>query len=215
MKVIDCQQNSPEWHAARCGRCTGSRIADVTARTKTGVSAMRANYAAELVAERLSGTQSVDGFMSAPMKWGRDNEALACATYAFLHDVEPVPVGFVLHPSIEMAGASPDRLIGDKGLMQVKAPNTSTHIETLLGASIDGKYIKQMQWELACTEREWSDFCSFDPRLPPEMRLHVIRINRDDRMIAELEREVAIFLAEVEETVAKLQARYQIKAEAA
>jgi hypothetical protein len=180
----------------------------MTARIKTGWGAMRANYAAELVAERLTGVVATDGYVSPAMKRGGEVEAEARDLYAMMHDVNPVRVGFVVHPAISFAGASPDSLIGDDGLLEVKAPNTSTHIATLLGAEIDGKYIKQMQWQMGVTERKWCDFASFDNRLPPELQLHVRRVPRDDAMIAELEREVAIFLMEVEATVEKLRSLY-------
>jgi hypothetical protein len=215
MRTIDCEQNTPEWHAARAGRCTGSRIADVTAKTKTGVSAMRATYLGELVAERLAGFQGSDGFKSAAMKWGTDNEELACATYGFMYDCEPKKVGFVLHPVWDDAGASPDRLINNDGLIQVKCPNSMTHITSLRGGGIDGKYLKQMQWEMRCAERVYCDFVSFDPRFPPEMQLHVERVHRDDRLIAELEKEVRLFLDEVSQTVEELSKKYLTNKEAA
>lgn len=208
MRTIDCEQNTPEWHQARAGRCTGSRIADVTAKTKTGVSAVRATYLGELVAERLAGFQSGDGYKSPAMKWGSDNEELACATYGFMYDCEPKKIGFVLHPKWDDAGASPDRLINNDGLIQVKCPNSITHITSLRGGAIDGKYLKQMQWEMLCAERSYCDFVSFDPRFPPEMQLYVQRVHRDDRLIAELEQEVRVFLDEVESTVAELRKLY-------
>ena len=209
MRVVDCEQNTPLWHATRAGKCTGSRIADVTAKGKNGApSAMRATYLGELVAERLSGSQPMDGFMSAAMKWGRDQEEVACASYAIMYDAEPTKVGFVLHPTLDDAGASPDRIVGERGCMQVKCPNTICQIDWLLGGSIEGKYIKQMQWEMLCAEREWCDFVGFDPRLPPELQLYVKRIPRDDKMIADLEREVKIFLNDVSETVEKLRKLY-------
>lgn len=210
MRIIVCEQNTPEWHAARSGKCTGSRIADVTAKGKGGApSAMRATYLGELVAERLSGFQTMDGYKSPAMKWGTDNEPKACSMYAFMFDAEPTPVGFVLHPTFDMAGASPDRLVGDKGLIQIKCPNSSTHADTLLGASIDGKYLKQMMWEMLCAEREWCDYISFDPRFPPEMQIHRQRVPRDDLMIKELEREVQQFLIDVDRKVDELRKRYQ------
>jgi len=210
MRVIDCTQGTPEWLAARMGKVGASRMADLTAKTKTGWSASRANYAAELVAERLTGTPA-EKFTNAAMAWGTDHEAEARELYEFLHGASVAQVGLVLHPSIEMSCASPDGLIGNDGLLEIKCPSTATHLETLLGSEIDGKYLKQMQWQMACTERAWCAFASFDPRLPPEMQLHVRRIKRDDRFIAELEKDVSIFLSEVSETVEKLRALYQVK----
>ena len=214
MKIIECEQGTPEWHAARCGRVTASRVGDMLARIKTGWGAMRANYLAELVAETLTGTVATDGYVSAAMKRGSETEAEARDLYAFRYNVEPVRVGFIVHPTIERAGCSPDRLVGDDGMIEIKCPNTSTHIDTLLGASIDGKYLKQMQWQMACAERDWCDFISFDSRLPAEMQMDVRRVPRNNDMIRELQHEVALFLDEVSETVSRLRERYQI-AEAA
>jgi putative phage-type endonuclease len=215
MRVIPCEQNTPEWHAARCGRVTGSRIADVMIKLASGKpSAMRATYMGELLAERLSGTQTMDSYQSPAMRWGHENEAKACDAYAFLFNVEPVAVGFVLHPTLDMAGASPDRLVGDKGLIQIKCPNSSTHAETLLGAPIDKKYLQQMQWEMCCAEREFCDFVSFDPRFPLGMQLVRKRIMRDDATIKEMEREVTLFLGELSDKDGQLRKLY-LKQEAA
>lgn len=211
MKVIDCEQNTPEWHAARCGRVTASRIADIVRKTKSGVSASRATYKGELVAERLSGFVSGSDFKSKAMEWGHEQEDKARDFYAFLRDVEPVKVGFVLHPTIEFAGASPDRLIGEDGLLEIKCPNSATHIATLLGAPIDPDYAKQMQWQMACTGRRWCDFVSFDPRLPPDMQIHIQRVPRDPIQIAEFEQAARVFLAEVEEDLAALIAKFRSK----
>ena len=212
MKVVDCIQGSPEWHAARCGRATASRVPDIVRKIKSGApSKMRVTYAGELIAERLSGVQPQDGFVSPAMQFGKDMEDQAAATYGFMHDIEPIKVGFVIHPTIDMAGASPDRLIGDHGLIQVKVPNTATHIESLLGGEIEPDYVKQMQWELACTKRQWIDFVSFDPRLPPHMQLHTKRVARDDKYIAELEEQVRIFLNELDQKLAALNARYGLE----
>lgn len=207
MKVVDCEQGSPEWHAARCGRVTASRVADIVRKTKSGVSASRNTYLGELVAERLSGAQS-EGFKSKAMDHGNETEALACQFYGFMHDCDPVKIGFVIHPAIGMAGASPDRMIGE-GLLEIKCPNSATHIATLCGAPIDADYIKQMQWQMACTGRAWTDFASFDPRMPGDMQLHVRRVQRDDVMISALEKEVVTFLAEVDATISSLLATYR------
>ncbi len=213
MKIIDCEQNTTEWHAARCGRVTASRVADIVRKTKTGVSASRATYKGELVAERLSGQVS-SGFTSKAMDWGHEQEDKARDYYAFMRDVEPVKVGFVVHPTIEMAGASPDRLIGEDGQLEIKCPNSSTHIATLLGAPIEPDYLKQIQWQMACTGRKWTDFVSFDPRMPPDMQIHIQRVPRDPIQIAEFEHAVRLFLAEVESDMAALVAKFR-KQEAA
>lgn len=211
MKIIDCIQGEPEWHAARAGRVTASRVADIVRKTKTGVSASRNTYLGELVAERLSGKVAEAGFKSAAMQWGNDNEANAVALYELIHDCDCEAIGFALHPKIEMAGCSPDRLVNDAGLVEVKCPNTATHIATLLGAPIDPDYIKQIQWQLSVCERAWCDFVSFDPRLPAEMQIYVQRVPRDDRLIRELESAVEEFLFEVDNMVKTLNAKYRAK----
>jgi len=196
-------QQSEEWFAARLGKVTASRVADVIARTKTGPSASRANYMAELVAERLTGTRG-ESFTNAAMQWGADQEPEARLAYEFRTDAVVDLIGFVEHPSILMSGASPDGLIGSDGLVEIKCPNTATHIETLLTGVIPGKYETQMLWQMACTGRAWCDFTSFDPRLPEEMRLFVKRFDRDDKRIAEMEEQVREFLFELDGTVTRL-----------
>lgn len=198
-------QRTDEWRAARLGKVTASRISDVVAKTRTGYGASRANYMAELVAERLTGAPT-DSFQSAAMRWGIEHEDEARAAYEFSHDVEIRLEGFVPHPKIAASGASPDGWAGP-GLVEFKCPNTATHIETLLGASIDKAYLDQMQWQMACTGAPWCDWGSYDPRMPVEMRLFVQRIMRDDRRIQELETEVVKFLAELDAKVAALNER--------
>ena len=208
------EQRSESWFAARAGKVTASRISDVLARTKSGWGAGRKNYAAQLVAERLTGTVE-PSYCNAAMQWGTDTEPHAREAYCqhMLCAVEEI--AFVDHPTIAMAGASPDGLIGDDGLVEIKCPGTATHIETLLGGSIPDKYRLQMLFQMACTGRQYCDFVSFDPRLPETMQLFVQRLPRDDAEIAEVEREVAAFLAEIDETVAQLRARYEQELEAA
>jgi putative phage-type endonuclease len=205
------EQGTAGWLAERCGKVTASRIADMMAKTKAGAwGSTRANYKAQLVAERLTGTVA-DSFTNAAMQWGTATEPEARRAYAFYADAEVVETGFVAHPTIAMSGASPDGLVGSDGLLELKCPNTATHIDTLLGQSIPDKYQKQMLWQMACTGRKWCDFASYDPRLPEEMRLFVKRLERDDAAIAEIEREVTAFLAEVEKTVADLSTLYSMK----
>jgi putative phage-type endonuclease len=201
------EQRSEEWFKARLGKVTASRVADVMARTKSGYSTSRANYMAELICERLTGAPA-ERFTSAAMQWGTDNEPHAKASYAFMQDAAIEDVGFVIHPSIPDLGASPDGLVGTSGLIEVKCPNTATHIETLLGDGIDGKYITQMQVQMACTGREWCDFVSFDPRLPVDMQLFVKRVERDNARIAEIEDEVSAFLGEIAKKMDALHARF-------
>jgi putative phage-type endonuclease len=209
--MSDIVQGSPEWFAARLGRVTASRVADVVAKTKTGWCASRANYMAQLIAERLTGAVA-ESFTNAAMQWGTQTEPDARAAYEFRTDRDVTEVGFVNHPTIEMAGASPDGLIDDEGQLEIKCPNTSTHIDSLLNSGIvPGKYVSQMQWQMACTGRKWCDFVSYDPRMPENMKLLIVRVPRDDRHIAELERDIRDFLGEVDRKVADLTALYDRK----
>jgi len=199
------EQYSDEWWQARLGKATASRISDIVAKTKTGWGASRANYEAELIAERLTG-QTADSFTSAAMQRGSDTEGQARAAYVFMTDTEIEEVGFINHPSIEMSGASPDGLAGHEGMVEIKCPNTATHLKSLLGGSIKKGYRDQMQWQMACAGRAWCDFVSFDPRLPAKHQLHVTRVERDAELIAELEDQVRIFLGEIDIKIAKLEA---------
>lgn len=205
------EQGSPEWHAQRIGKATASRVSDIIAKTKSGPSASRKNYLAELVAERLTG-QPATSFTNAAMQWGTDTEPQARDAYAFLSDVEVTPATFIDHPTIDMSGASPDGFVADAGLIEIKCPNTATHIETLLSEDVPAKYITQMQWQMACTKRAWCDFVSFDPRLPIDMQIFVTRVERDSDQISNLEQEVSAFLAEVSQTVERLTQRFRAAA---
>lgn len=200
-------QGSPEWHQLRVGKATASKIADIMAK---GQGKMRAAYARQLVAERLTGLQTA-GFKSSSMGRGNEIEPAAREAYEYHTGRFVEQVAFVDHPTIAMSGASPDGLVGLEGGVEIKCPDSTTHIDTLQGAPIDGGYLKQMHWNMACTGRQWWDYVSFDPRMPPAMRLFIQRVPRDGLMIVGLEREVSAFLAEIDETVADLSARYGAK----
>lgn len=200
-------QQTPEWFAARCGKVTASRIADMMAKTKSGWGASRANYAAQLVAERLTGSPA-EMFSNAAMKWGTETEPQARAAYEFYSGNSVSEVGFIVHPAISASGASPDGLVADAGLVEIKCPQTATHIETLLGGDVPAKYNYQMQWQMACTGRDWCDWVSYDPRMPESMRLFIKRVPKDAALIASLETEVMAFLAEVDATTKTLATKY-------
>jgi putative phage-type endonuclease len=196
-------QGSSEWFYQRLGKVTASRVADVIAKTKTGYSTSRDNYMAQLVVERLTFTKT-ESYTNAAMQWGTDTEPFARAAYEATQGVMVEEVGFVRHPTIEWAGASPDGLVGDDGCIEIKCPNTLTMIETLLSQKVPGKYFTQMQFQLACTGRKWCDYVVFDPRMPAKAQLFVKRVDRDDTYIAEIEAEIVKFLAEVDSQVQQL-----------
>jgi len=197
------EQQTPEWFADRLGKVTASRLADVLAKTKTGYSASRANYMTQLVLERITKTRA-ESYSNAAMAWGVEQEPFARAAYETHTGQMVEEVGFIQHPDIEDAGASPDGLVGDDGCLEIKCPNTATHIDTVLGEEPAKKYFDQMQWQMRCADRSWCDFVSFDPRMPSHLQLFIKRIERNDLYIAELEKEVIQFLAEVDDKVKKL-----------
>jgi len=196
-------QGSPEWLATRIGKVTASRVADLMAKTKSGPSASRRNYIAELLCERMTGVQE-PYYHNDAMQWGTDNEPLARSAYEIETGKMVQLCGLIDHPTIPMFGASPDGLVDDDGGLEIKCPNTMTHLDTLLGGGIPTKYLLQMQTGMACTGRQWWDYVTFDPRLPEHLQIRVYRVNRDDILIAEIETEVKAFLAELDEMVRKL-----------
>jgi len=202
----DIKQGSEAWFQMRLGKITASRVTDVMAKIKTGEAAGRKNYKAELIAERLTNIVQPMGFTSAAMVWGTESEPQARAAYEFINDVDVELITFVDHPTIGHAGASPDGFVGDDGLLEIKNPNTATHIDYLLNRKIPKKYINQMQWQMACTDRQWCDWMSFDSRMPEHLNKLIIRVPRDNAYINEIEREVAKFNEEIIATVKKLEA---------
>ena len=211
--MIEIIQGSDEWKQLRLGKVTASRVADMVARTKSGYGASRANYAAQLIAERLTG-QPAESYTNAAMQHGTDTEPEARNAYCFYSGCSVQEVAFVPHPTIFEAGCSPDGLIGDDGMVEIKCPNTATHLDTLLGQATPAKYIDQIQFQMACTCRQWCDFVSYDPRLPENMRLFVRRVARDDKRIAELEAEAEAFLQDIEARIIQLENLYGERAAA-
>jgi putative phage-type endonuclease len=202
------EQQTNEWFTARLGKVTASRVADVIAKTKTGYSTSRDNYMAQLICERLTG-QKGESFTNAAMEWGTQTEPLARSAYENARNLLVKEVGFINHPRIEMSGASPDGLVADDGLVEIKCPNTATHIDTLLSQKVPTKYITQMQWQMLCCQRKWCDFVSFDNRLPEHLQLFVQEVEFDPEYAAMLEKEVVLFLTELDNKVAKLKEKYE------
>jgi len=203
------EQRTEEWFQQRLGKVTASRISDVIAKTKTGVSTSRQNYLIQLVSERLTGKKG-DSFVNQAMLDGIERESAARELYERTRGVSVTEVGFFDHPVIKNSGASPDGAVNAEedgkyaGLIEIKCPIETTHTNTLMSKSVPSKYIPQMQWQLACTGAKWVDFISYNPNFPEELQLFVARVDRDDTYIAELEAEVIKFLDEVEQTIIKL-----------
>tara|TARA_R110000851_G_scaffold98564_1_gene213261 strand:- start:252 stop:872 length:621 start_codon:yes stop_codon:yes gene_type:complete len=202
--MLDMEQGTPEWLQARCGLITASKINAVMSKGRgSAPSATRATYMAELVAERLTGNPTA-GFTNSSMDWGTETEPQARAEYTMRTGNMVEEVAFVPHPSLQKAGASPDGLVSKEGLVEIKCPNTSTHIATLLGGPIKSGYRLQMQWQMACTGRKWCDFVSFDPRMPDDMAYHCTRVERDNDEISAITSAVSAFDAELETLIENL-----------
>jgi putative phage-type endonuclease len=190
------EQKSPEWFAARLGKVTASRVADVMAKTKTGYSTNRDNYMMELLCQRLTG-KAEESYTNAAMQRGTEMEPIARGCYEALEGVMVEECGLIDHPKIIGFGASPDGLIGKIGLLEIKCPNTKKHVEFLRTGKPDNKYQWQMTAQMACAGREWCDFVSFDDRLPKELQYAKTRFMRDDVRVSEMESEIKKFLSEL------------------
>ena len=199
------EQRTEEWFADRLGKVTASRVADVLAKIKTGESASRKNYKMELVVQRLTGKPQ-ESFTNAAMEWGTEQEPFARMAYEAHTGTFVKEEGFVDHLTIEGFGCSPDGIVGE-GLIEIKCPNTANHIETVLENKVPSKYIPQMQCQMACTGAKWCDFVSFDPRVPEDLQLLVVRVERDQEYIDSMEVEVKQFLSEVLDLFNQLKAR--------
>jgi putative phage-type endonuclease len=191
------EQGTNEWHLMRLGKVTGSRVAELMAKTKSGEAASRKNYMMELLCQRLTGKRE-ESFNSVAMQRGTDLEPIARSFYEAANKVMVEESSFVFHPVIKAFGASPDGFVGDDGLIEIKCPNTAQHIDFITTKKPDGKYIWQMQAQMACTGRKWCDFVSFDDRLPERLQFDSVRVWRDDEKIAEMEAEIVKFLDELD-----------------
>ena len=190
-------QGTQEWHQQRLGKITASRVSDVMAKTKSGPAASRKNYMMELLCQRLTGERE-EGFTSAAMQRGIEMEPVARSAYEVETGSIVIETGFIDHPEFEGIGASPDGLVGDSGLIEIKNPNTAQHITAMQKQEPDKKYWWQMQMQMWCTGRDWCDFVSFDDRLPEPLQMVLIRVERDDQAIQDMRDECLEFLSELE-----------------
>ena len=200
-------QGSPEWFKQRQGNASASRIKDVIAKTKSGYAASRDNYMTELVLERF-GIFS-ESYTSKSMEWGNEQEPFARATHEIKQNIIVQECGYILHPSIEKSGASPDGLIDDDGVLEIKCPDTKTHFEYLLADKVPSAYIPQMAWQILCTGRQWADFVSYDPRAPIGLDYFYIRYTPDKEYLDMLENELTNFLIEVDKKFNQLNEKLQ------
>ena len=201
MKVIDAVQGTPEWLAARAGRVTASMISNVLMKPET---AGFRDYQAQLVAEILTGKPQGSDYTNVHIQFGSETEPLARSAYEAETGFSVNEVGLCIHPTIERAGASPDGLVGNSGLVEIKCPKVATHLAYQIAGVVPAGYKNQMMWQMACTGRDWCDFVSFRPDLPEHLQLFIVRFKRDSAKILELETAVISFLSTVDAMLAKL-----------
>ena len=194
---VAVEQGSPEWFQMRLGKVTASRVADILAKTKTGPSASRQNYLIELALQRTTGIIQ-ESYSNAAMEWGTQTEPQARVAYEVRTNNFVDQLAFVDHPSIAWFGCSPDGLVSDRGLVEIKCPNSPTHWEYFKAKKAPNKYVIQMQAQMAVTGRDWCDFVSFDPRMPDRSQLLIAQVPKDPEFILFMETEIKQFLSEVE-----------------
>ena len=204
-RIAAIQQGTEEWHQLRLGKVTASRVADILAKTKSGASASRGNYLIELALQRVTKTIE-ESYTNSAMEWGVATEPQARVAYEVSTGNFVDQIAFVNHPTIEGFGCSPDGLVGE-GLIEIKCPNSATHWSYIKANEPPQKYIIQMQAQMAVTGAKWCDFVSFDPRMPERSQLLIIRVNRDNEFIAEMENDIKQFLSEVEAEVNLMEKR--------
>ena len=201
MKIIDAIQGTPEWLAARAGRVTASMISAVLMKPET---AGYRDYQAQLGAELLTGKPQGSDYTNAAMQFGTETEPLARSAYEAETGFSVDEVGLCIHPTIDRAGASPDGLVGNSGLVEIKCPKPATHLANLIAGAVPAGYKNQMMWQMSCTGRDWCDFVSFRPDLPENLQLFIIRHRKDPAEILKLETAVMAFLAGVDQMIEKL-----------
>lgn len=197
------QQGTIDWKMQRLGKVTASKVHDVIARTKKGYSASRENYLMQLLTERLTNLPT-DTYVNKAMQWGIDNEPKARELYSLMTDNNVDQVSFINHPNIQMAGASPDGLVNQQGLIEIKCPLSINHLNFVLYEQVPDNYFTQMQWQMACTDRFWCDYVSYDPRFPAELQIKWIRVERDEKFILDCEKDVLDFIFELDEKYLQL-----------
>lgn len=198
--VHDCLQRSPEWYQLRAGKLTGSRAADMLAEIKKGEAAARRDLRVQLACERLTGASQDNGYVSTEMLRGMEMEPHAIAAYEADTGAIVRSVGFLEHPELP-AGCSPDGLIGDDGLLELKCPKSATHFSYLRSRKVPTEYLRQITHHLWISGRQWADFVSYDDRFPAALQVLIVRVTRTDVDVTAYELAARLFLSEVEKEV--------------
>jgi putative phage-type endonuclease len=199
------KQGSQEWHSVRCGRFTGSRFGDLMASTRSGPSASRKALLATLAVERLTG-QTVETYQNDAMRRGTELEAEARDAYSFSTGQTVAECGFIPCDTIPNTGCSPDGLVGNDGLLEIKCPaSEAKHLDALIRGQHAKEYHWQLQHQMLVTGRAWVDAVSYDPRWPDHLQLAIVRVQRDEAAIADLAQAIREADAEIEAFIATLQ----------
>lgn len=206
----EIQQGSAEWLQMRAGRLTASRLEKILTGPRGGQNYGRDALRSLIVAEIVTGTPQDPPLNSPAVLWGTQNEPEAREAYQEWSGLPVAQVAFVEHPTIGSAGASPDGLVGEDGNLEIKCPTSPTHLETVFSRAMPVKHMPQVQWQMACTGRRWTDFVSYDPRVPRELQLFVVRVPRNEAYIAKIEADARAFLDEVFERVREIY-NYKLK----
>ena len=208
--IIDAPQRSPEWFAARVGRLTGSRAADMLATIKSGEAAARRDYRTQLVCERLTNMPQDDGFINPTMQRGIDLEPAAFAAYEARTGIIAQKTGFLSHTAL-MVGCSLDGHIGDfVGILEIKCPKSATHLRYLREGMVPSDYLPQITHNLWMTGAQWADFLSYDDRFPPSLQTFLVRVYAKDLDLGAYEAKAMAFLSEVDADVAALKTTYSL-----
>lgn len=201
MKIHECQQGSPEWFALRNGKVTASNFATATAKGKGGsASKTRKDLMYKLVAERMTGLPS-ESYSNKAIEYGTETEQEAREYYQALNGVSVWQVGFIERD--EDIGCSPDGLVGEEGMLEIKCPFPTTHIKYIIAGKLPAEYVKQVQGNLWVAERKWCDFMSYDSRVS-QRRAFIRRVYRDKDVIKEQHIKIVMFIDEMKEMLSQL-----------
>ena len=199
-------QGSEEWFASRVGKITASRLGDIMKKTRYGESTYKAKVRLELAIERITGKSASSVVMNQAMRDGVEREPDARKLFEAVTGKEVAEVGSFDHPTIVNTSASPDGLIrGENSCLEIKCPLATTHAKNLMSDTMPKNYIYQVQHQIQCTESDFAYFASYHPDFPKDLRLKIVKVERDDEVINSLNTAIRQFDIEIEDLIIKIQ----------
>lgn len=198
MRIIDCEQNTPDWFKWRVGIPTASNF-DKIVTSKGEPSKQRTKYMYQLAGERITGKME-ETYKNANMQRGIEMESEARQVYELINNVEILKVGLCIEEGETVYAASPDGLVGKDGLIEIKCPQITTHVEYLLKTELPTEYFQQVQGQLLVTNRKWNDFISYYPGMKPL----IVRVQRDEKFIKALKIELEVFCKELNQLIERI-----------